>query len=207
MKKKLFVVLSLMLLLVPVFGMAKEKKYESTNLKETFKIEEIEIQNEKYKETDKQVTIYLFRGDGCGYCHSFLEFLNDISEEYGKYFKLEAYEIWANSDNNELWKKVSNFFGEEAGGVPYIVIGDEVFRGYNEQYNDAMIKKIKEEYKSKDKYDVLEEIKIAEEKAEQEAKREKVMPIVWDGIFTLISTLSIMAFISYKDKKNIKKKK
>ena len=70
-----------------------------------------------------------------------------------------------------------------------------------------MIKKIKEEYKSKDKYDVLEEIKIAEEKAEQEAKREKVMPIVWDGIFTLISTLSIMAFISYKDKKNIKKKK
>ena len=196
-----------MLLLVPVFGMAREVKYESTNLKETFEIEEIKIKNKDYKETDKQVTIQLFRGDGCSYCHSFLKFLNDISEEYGKYFKLEAFEIWSNADNSELWKKVSNFFGDDAGGVPYIVIGDEVFRGYNEQYNDEMIKKIKEEYKKENKYDVLDEIKVAEEKAEAEAKREKVMPIVWDGIFTLISTLSIMAFISYKDKKNLKKKK
>ena len=207
MKKKLFVIMSLILLLLPVFCYAKEKRYESTNLKETLKIEKIDPEFEKYKETDKQVKIYLFRGNNCTFCRSFLKYLNSITDEYGEYFKLESYEVWANANNNELLEDVSEFLGVEANGVPYIVVGDRVFQGYNEEMNDALIEKIKEEYKSKDKYDVLEELEKTQKENEAEERKEKVMPIVWDGIFTLISTLSIMAFISYKDKKNMKKKK
>lgn len=112
------------------------------------------------KKSDK-VTIYLFRGKGCGYCRSFLTFLSNINEEYGKYFELESYEVWYNADNNALMKTISNFLGEEARGVPYIIIGDKVFAGYSSS-DDAEIKStIKKLYNTKKskRYDVFKEYK------------------------------------------------
>lgn len=115
------------------------------------------------KKNDK-VTIYLFRGKGCGYCRSFLTFLSNINEEYGKYFELESYEVWYDADNNALMKTISGFLGEEARGVPYIIIGDKVFAGYSSSDDNELKSTIKELYntKKKDRYDVFKEYKKKE---------------------------------------------
>ena len=39
---------------------------------ELLKAKEIELAYPDYKETDDQITIYMFRGTGCTYCRSFL---------------------------------------------------------------------------------------------------------------------------------------
>ena len=55
---------------------------------------------------------------------------------------------------------VADTMKQEAGGVPYIVIGDKVFAGYSEQYDaeiKSQIKKLYETNKSK-RYDVMEHI-------------------------------------------------
>ena len=46
-------------------------------------------------------------------------------------------------------QKVSETTGEEAGGVPYIVIGDKVFAGYSENYDEDIKNKIDELYNTK----------------------------------------------------------
>ena len=46
--------------------------YSTLNLKEALAEEEIEEEFKNYSESDDQITIYLFRGKGCGYCRAFL---------------------------------------------------------------------------------------------------------------------------------------
>lgn len=133
---------------------------KTLNFKETLKSEEITILNTNYQETDDQITIYLFRGDGCHYCKDFLNFLNDNSKEYGKYFKLESLEVWNDSFNNDLMIVTSEFLNEPAKGVPYIIIGKKVFTGYANSYNEDILTTIKDEYDNKNyRYDVFEEMR------------------------------------------------
>lgn len=192
MKKKL-ISLSL-LLFIPIFVFASTKEYESTNLEETLKAEEIEATFSDYEETDEQAIIYLFRGHNCGYCHSFLEFLNSIVDEYGKYFRLEAYEVWYTENNSELMSEVASYFGESASGVPFIVIGDKVFSGYTESYNDSIISAIKETYRNKNKYDVFKEMKKTKVK-------EKITDIV-TKVLPVISIVGVLGLGLYFNKQN-----
>lgn len=159
--KKLMMVLFLGLVILPFGVKAASQKYETLNLKEALTQEKIEFDLSKYKETDDQITIYLFRGNGCSYCRSFLEFLNSIVPEYGKYFKVESYETWYNQDNYKFMLEVSTFLGQPAGGVPYIIIGDQVFPGYASSYDEKIKKAIVDLYNSDDRYDVMEEMEKA----------------------------------------------
>ena len=165
MKKYLSLLLVFVLTLVPVLLYAKEEektkieldKYKTMDFAETLKDEEMELKNTSYSENDKQATIYLFRGRGCGYCRAFLTFLNDISEEYGEYFKVVSFETWYDEDNAKLLETVSNFLEQPASGVPYIVIGDQVFAGYAESYDDGIKTAIQNLYDNDEAYDVIEE--------------------------------------------------
>ena len=112
-----------------------------------------------YKETDDQAIVYMFRGQGCGFCRAFLTFLDSISDEYGKYFKLVSFEVWNNAVNGELMDKISTSMGEKASGVPYIIIGDKVFGGYAEQYDEDIKAAIMAQYENPS-YDVMEKNKI-----------------------------------------------
>lgn len=87
------------LITLPSIVSASSNSYNTLNLEEALKQEGIESKLENYKETDKQITIYLFRGNGCTYCRNFLSFLNDIAEEYGSYFKVVSYETWYDQAN------------------------------------------------------------------------------------------------------------
>ena len=76
--------------------------YETTNFKETLDLEEIDYEFKSYKEGKNKINIYMFRGQGCYYCRNFLSFLNSRADDYGKYFNLVAFEVWNDSNNNQL---------------------------------------------------------------------------------------------------------
>ena len=104
------------------------------------------------------INVYLFKGDGCGYCKAALEFFKSIEDDYGKYFNLVEYEVWYSEDNATLMTEVASYFGEEIGGVPYIVIGDKTFQGYAESYDEEIKTAIKNAYNNKDYVDAVKAV-------------------------------------------------
>ncbi len=184
----------LMLLMLPMMVMAKDEvisvsDYKTTGLEETLKLDGIDITYESYTENDKQVPIYLFWGNGCGVCKNFLTFLDSITDEYGKYFKLVAFEVWYDANNSNLMTTVSNYLGQPAGGVPYIVIGDQVFGGFSESSEESIKSAIKDLYDSKEKYDVFEDMN----NVPKEVTNTHV--IIWNLVFTLVSSATIVTVV------------
>ena len=191
MKKKIaIIVLMLLSIIIPVKAFAKEQ-YKTLNLKETLAEEGIEEKFSNYKETDDQITIYMFRGKGCAYCRKFLEFLNGITDEYGKYFKLVSFESWYNEENSNLLGEISTFMGEQASGVPYIIIGDKVFGGYTESYDESIKTAIKTLYDSKDRYDVFEEYEYSK-KWDKILNPSNFTVIIWTICLVAVSTVVIV---------------
>jgi len=205
MKKIIAVVLTLMLVL-PIGVCAKGTNYstyKTMNLKETLDAEEIELENEDYEETDDQATIYMFRGQGCGYCRKFLTFLSSISEEYGKYFKLVSFEVWQDQDNSELMAQVGEALGEEISGVPFIIIGDKTFPGYAETYDEQIKDAIKDLYdeEEKDRYDIFDELGNSnKKKSEKEKKEEKDANTA--GVIAIVVIVAIGALAVISRRKN-----
>jgi len=196
--KKLFYLLLIVTLFIPSMIFAREG-YNTLNLEEALTKEQIEHDLSTYQDSEDKITIYMFRGDGCGFCKNFLTFLNSIVPEYGKYFRLESFEVWSDQKNAALFEDVASFLGEQAGGVPFIVIGDKVFPGYASQYDEYIKSAIKDLYNSEDRYDVFVEM----EKVEKEAKKANV-----DGkavsvlvvTFSIIGTGAILGYNYYNNK-------
>lgn len=122
--KKFFALLCLLLLIFPAMVSAKDKK---------------------------KVNVYIFHGNGCPHCAKALEFFDSIKDEYGKYYKLVKYETWTSMNaqyNNKLMVKVAEEFKEDTSqlGVPFIIVGDKVFRGYSKAYDEEIKKAIKDAY-------------------------------------------------------------
>ena len=192
MKKKLLLLL-LVIALLPtrVFAMSSfVEEYETKNLKETLEAEGMTLENTDYKETDDQAIIYMFRGNGCGFCRAFLEFLNSISKEYGKYFKLVSFEVWSNSKNAELMEKVPLVTNKAAGGVPYIIIGDKVFGGYTSSYDEDIKAAIKAQYDDSS-YDVFDELD-KRLNGNTDNGGSSFVTIFWNAFFVIAGTVAII---------------
>lgn len=114
----------------------------------------LEIDMNKYDLTynKDKINIYLFWGNGCPHCEEEMKFLESIQDEYGKYFKLNKFEVWYDYDNEELLYKFANLMGDNVKGVPYTIIGNESFKGFNENIKDKIKNAIVNQYK--DSYDV-----------------------------------------------------
>lgn len=208
MKKVLSIIFALFLCAFPILGFAEEKKeinisdYKTLGLDAALESEEIEKEYSNYSENDNQATIYLSRGQGCGYCKAFLTFLNSITEEYGKYFKLVSFESWYDTDNSELLNTISEFVNNPAQGVPYIIIGENVFPGYASDYDESIKTAITDLYDSSNKYDVFEAYNesLKEAKKADSASMNKV--IIWNLVFTTLSTvIIILVIVSTNNKK------
>ena len=78
---------------------------------------------------NKDITLYLFHGDGCPHCAEELEFLDTIQGEYPN-LKIQKYEVWYNEENAELLSKVEKAFSITRSGVPTTVIGDTTITGF-----------------------------------------------------------------------------
>lgn len=190
--KNILKFLVIAIVLVPNFVFAAGN-YQSTNLEQTFKDEGIEYDLSNYKETDDQITIYLFRGKGCGFCNKFLNFLNSISGEYGKYFKLESYEVWNNPNNSKLLEDIGEFLDEDVRGVPFIIIGDQIFPGYAEHMNDQIKAAIVNLYNSEDRYDVIEEMN--KPVVEKPVKVKYAPIVIWNAVVTVLVTSAGIGYI------------
>ena len=200
MKKGILLVLLTTLLFFPSVLFAKEA---TLNFKEALEEERIEETFESYKENDKQAIIYLFRGRGCSVCRSFLTFLNSITDEYGKKFKVVSYEVWYNTSNNKLLDKVADFTGVEAGGVPYIVIGDQVFGGYTSSYDDTIKKAIDDLYDTpvKERYDVLKELEKSEKEATKSTSSNTMVIVLCNLLFFALFGAVVIIVMNKKFKK------
>lgn len=148
MKKiKLFLAIIMCLFAMPLAVLADEGSDDNVEVTSG----ETEVQEE-----DNRVKIYFFRGEGCPHCADAEEFFNSIEEEYGQYYKILDYETWYNSDNAALLQKVGEARNEEISGVPYILIGDKSWSGYDDSFADDIKDAIKSEYEKAvaDRYDI-----------------------------------------------------
>ena len=189
MKKKLFVLLAALVLPLTAFAKTYYDDYKTLNLVEALKEEEIELENKDYKEDDKQAIIYLFRGNGCGYCRKFLTFLSSISKEYGKYFRVVSFEVWGDSKNSALMNKMPLVTNEPANGVPYIIIGEKVFGGYAESYDEDIKKAIMAQYNDPS-YDVFE--KLDELQNGSKGGTSSFAVVFWNAFFIVAATVAII---------------
>ena len=205
--KKIFLSLFVMFMMaLPIVTYASEElekvnleDYKTMNLIETLESEEIEVKLKDYKETDDQVTIYLFRGTGCAYCRAFLNFLNDLPAEYYNKIKVVSFDAWYDEASSNLLANVSSFLGEEAGGVPYVIIGEAVFPGYASEYDDGIKSAIDAEYAAKEKYNVFEAYNEFVDETKAAERREKLMPVLYNGIVTVICTVIVIFYVSYSN--------
>ena len=104
---------------------------------------------EELKKEEGMVNIYLFYGRECPHCEKLMEYLDDINNKYGDKFNLYGFEIWHNSDNANLMKEFLKTKGDKSSGIPYYIIGDESFVGYNYTYDEKIIDAI-EKFSSSD---------------------------------------------------------
>ena len=107
---------------------------------------------------DRAIKVYVFYGDGCGYCaalHSYLDNL-ELDPEYNYMFDVEYLEVWSNSTNSAILTDVGNYFNERIDGVPFYVIGEEYFSGFSVEGSSAGIKQaIKDAYNDSNYKDVV----------------------------------------------------
>lgn len=191
--KKLLICISIIgMLFIPINSYAKE--YKTKNLEESLLEENIQPKFSNYEENEDQAIIYMFRGDGCNHCQSFLSFLNDITEEYGKYFRLVSYETWSDQSNNTLMKKVSNYLKANATGVPFIIIGNTYYKGYDSARNEDIKKAIMKEYENNNENDVL--VKMAN--STKDNKPNTVALLIFAGV--VIVVMGTYVFFQIKKK-------
>lgn len=197
------------------------KEYQTKNFVETLQEEELDIPA-NYKETNDQITIYLFRGKGCSFCRAYLTFMSNIAAEYGKYFKMVSFEVWNNEDNWYLMNQISYLKqGDIVQGVPYYIIGDKVFNGYASDYDEDIKKAIVDLYnteKSKradifetaekeglTSVEELQKLYGEEESGETETtsnsssgSNSDVAIVLWTLGFVVVGTAAIIIFNNYK---------
>ena len=165
MKKiKLFLVLVLTLLMVP-FGV--------------------------YADEDKEpVNVYFFKGDGCGYCAAGLEWFENLDKKYDDMYKLHQYETWYDENNANLMNAVAEVRGETVNGVPYIVVGNQSWNGFDENVGKEILAKIKEEYKAEERYDVMDYV---DEEALLNGNSKKEDDSIADDIAVTVLLLVVVA--------------
>lgn len=85
--------------------------------------------NNVYCEETNLVNIYIFHSDNCEHCKEEIKLLNDLKEKYNN-IKIYKYEI-NNEKNKKLFDEVTDIYNTNSNGVPFTVIGDKYFIGYN----------------------------------------------------------------------------
>jgi len=119
---------------------------------------------------------YLFYGEGCPHCAKEKAYLETIKD---KYYSLEIidFEVYHNTSNLELLEKVAQVLNIEAGGVPFLIIGDKHFIGYSSNISPSQIEeRIKECLISQCPDSVAEIIGIKNDK-EEIKNTEEVIPL------------------------------
>ncbi len=179
------------LLILSSFFFLETAKAEvvTETLKEACDSEELTCDFEEKEPSDDLPNIYIFRGDGCGYCQRLLTFLGTIAEEYQDKVNFVVYEVGNNSDNWDLYEKVGAKFGDDVSGYPYMVIGTKVFNGYASSDDEEIIDEIENLISAENPYDVVAEVEsgnLDEIKVEEESSSGIVLAFIFGVVIILI---------------------
>ncbi len=109
-------------------------------------------------EEKEKVNVYLFKGDGCPHCADAESYFNSLSEEEKNKFNLVRYEVWYNETNKNLMNQVAEKLEETVTGVPYIVIGEKTFSGFNDEIGENIMSFVTEMYESDAREDIVSEL-------------------------------------------------
>lgn len=131
------------------------------------------------KADEKVINIHLFYGNGCPHCAAEEEFLSDYLKDRTD-VKLYKYEVWYDSNNQELLSKVQKEMGTtNKNGVPFTVIGKKTIVGYADGVTDEQIKDAINYYLNNDYRDYAGEItgkvkknEVKEDTTKDESKAE-----------------------------------
>ena len=160
---------------------------------------------------EKEVTLYLFHGDGCPHCAEEIKFLNSIYDDYLE-LNVVKYEVWYDEENALLLQKVEDAFDVKRSGVPTTVIGDTIITGYGEN-TGAKIKRAIEYYidnpyvdqvvKIKDgtfdKTSLKEESKFEKQEAESDEEMSVDVPVVGNVNLKNVSLMTAAVVIGLID--------
>lgn len=174
MKKIMVLFLAIAMMVLPFTVDAKTKKAEEVDQKATAKV-------------------YMFRGQGCGFCAKALEYFDSIKDDYD--FELITFEVWYNETNASIMQQVAKDIGETVDGVPFIVIGKTTFHGYADSYNDDIVAAIKAESKNGNANEFIskyEGLNSSTEVVEPEKKETKQGAII---VFSVIVIAGIVALV------------
>lgn len=111
-----------------------------------------EVNLENVVKEDNKVNIYFFWGNGCPHCAEEFEFFESIKDKYGDYYNLYTFETWHNEENSKLIYTFGESMGDKITGIPYTIIGDKSFTGFEERYKNDFISAIEKQHKNS--YDV-----------------------------------------------------
>ena len=120
--------------------------------------------------SEKELNIYLFYGDGCPHCRDEEKWFETYLKK-NEFIKMHKYEIWYSKDNQEKYSKVHEILNDTSSGIPYLIIGETVITGFDEEITPERIKNAIEYYKNinyKDKVGIY--LGIVEEKNESDTK-------------------------------------
>lgn len=109
------------------------------------------------KISSERINGYLFWGEGCGYCTQMIKFLESINEEYSKYYNIYMFEVYGSESNAKLMSEMAEVLNYNATGVPFLVIGDKPFSGYDKSMEQSIKDAIKSQYEERDKPNAVTE--------------------------------------------------
>lgn len=188
MKKALIIFLTL-IIFMPTMVFAETL---AKDLKETVESIDLEFKATDYKETEDQVTVYLFRWSSCEHCHEAISFFNDLAVTHGDKFKMRSFETTTNPDNMALQTRVANFLKIDAPGAPLIIIGHSSLYGFSSKHEEDLIKAIESNYKLEEKYDVFEAMEKNDE------VKTNSSTFIFVGFAVVVLAIVIFLFIKKK---------
>ena len=154
-KKILFIGITILLIVVVVclsFFMGDTKSSNNGIINKKAVVKSIKFD-------DKKINIYFFWGDGCPHCEEEYEFWDSILDDYkDKINHIYGLEVWNNKKNAKSMKEFAKFKNDEIKGVPYTIIGNKTFVGFDKSMKKQMKKQIDDAYKDGNKYDVYREM-------------------------------------------------
>ena len=177
--KRIFILVFALMLVVPFSVFAEEEKKDP-------------------------VKVYLFHGSTCPHCLETIEWFDSIEEEYGDYFDLIKFEVWEHQTNAEFMQVVAEKMGDDAGGVPYMVVGKYSFpNGFapdspvdesGKTMAEDMIEKIMDTYDDENRVDVMDGLDMPEpdkEEKKKDPKEEKKEKEKKDAVVGIVSVVII----------------
>lgn len=153
MKKKKILIISLVvfvfvlfIVLINVSNKMNEEKIKST-ITMNSKLSDVIYDENK-------LNIYLFWGDGCPHCEEEWKFLKRIAPKYYDKIHVYGFEVWNSEENQKIMDEFKDKLNiSKDSGIPLTIIEDKYYIGYDESYNDEILKLIKSNHKnSKDIY-------------------------------------------------------